>query len=238
MRVGSVGKQTALHTDLNKREPNAMKQIDKDLLQRCRKLSTSALSDVLGRMGFKSVTLDSAIKPVVPNVKIVGPAFTVHCYAGATHACEMAVEKVGAGEVLVIDGEGYTEAVLWGGIFSKAAQMRGAAGTVVDGAARDVDDIRTLGYPVFARSMTPRAGTIDSLGTVGGVISCGGVVVRPGDWVVGDDVGIVIVPQEKVTEAVSLAEAVEKKEAHILSLLDAGISFSEAVRQAVEAAEQ
>ena len=208
-----------------------MNHIDNDLLERCQKLPTSALSDVLGRMGFKSATMDSAIKPVVPNVKIVGPAFTVHCYAGATHAVEMAVDKVAAGEVLVINGEGYTEAVLWGGIFSKAAQMRGAAGTVVDGAARDVDDIRMLGYPVFARSMTPRAGTGDPLGTIGSVVSCGGVLVRPGDWVVGDDVGIVVIPQEKLSEAVSLAEAVEEKEARMLALLDAGFSFQEAGRQ-------
>lgn len=175
-------------------------------------MSTATISDALFRMGHKDRTMRSRIKPIEPTMRLAGPAFTAQAYPGGTHACGKALDAIKAGQVLVIDGQAYLEAVLWGEIFSIMAQARGVLGTIVDGAVRDINDIIRLDYPVFAAGVTPAAGTGDKLGKVDIPIQCGGVVVNPGDWVFGDLLGVVVVPPDILVETCDWCRQVLEKE--------------------------
>ena len=163
-------------------------------------LSTAIISDAMFRMGHKDRTMRARIKPIDDAMRIAGPACTAQAYPGATYASSLAVEAALPGEVIVIDAQSFLEAVMWGEIYSLMAVERGIAGTVVDGAVRDIDDVRKLGYPLFAAGVHPGAGTGDKLGKVNVPIQCGGIVVRPGDLVFGDLLGVVVVPPEELLE--------------------------------------
>ena len=187
-----------------------------ELRERFRRVNTSMLSDALFRLGTKRGPMDAGIKPVIPNVTMVGPAFTVKTYPGATHGSDLALQHAGAGDVIVIDGEGFAWSVLWGGIYSARATAKGIAGTVIDGAVRDIDHVRQLGYPLFARHVCPRSGTFDRQAEMQIPVSCGGTVVCPGDLVVGDDTGVVVVPRDRLGEVLVEAEKIRAKEHEIL----------------------
>lgn len=182
-------------------------------------LSTAIISDALFRMGHKDRTMAARIKPIDPAMRVAGPAFTAKAYPGGTHACDEALAACEKGDVLVIDGGGYLDAVLWGEIFSHMAAVKGVLGVVIDGAVRDVDGIVELGFPVFAAGITPAAGTGDRLGEVGIPVSCGGVVVNPGDWVYGDRLGVVVVPEPKLVETRQHCEELLLKERELLAKL-------------------
>ena len=164
-----------------------------------------------------------------PAMRLAGPAYTVRCYPGATWALEKALDLAPPGSVLVVDGGGVTDVILMGGLMSTRAQARGLAGAVVDGAVRDVDDIVALGFPVFSRGVCPRAGTFAEIGEWATTICCGRVPVRPGDWVVGDSSGLVVVPAERLSEVREKTEAIHRREAALTPLLLAGKSFAEAL---------
>jgi 4-hydroxy-4-methyl-2-oxoglutarate aldolase len=183
--------------------------------------STAAVSDALFRMGHKDRTMRSRIKPVHPDMRLCGPALTVKAYPGGTHACSLALKAVQPGEVIVIDGGGFTDAILWGEIFSHMAAVAGCAGAVIDGAVRDIDGVVELGFPLFAAAIMPAAGTGDKLGEIRIPISCAGVVVNPGDWVFGDKLGVVAVPPAMLEETCTQARALVEKEQRTLADLRA-----------------
>lgn len=186
-------------------------------------------SDALRRMGHSFQTLDGAIRPVFTPVRLYGEAFPVRCYAGATWALEQAIEEAPEGSVLVVDGGGFTGSVLMGGLMSLRARMRRLAGAVIDGAVRDVQELRQAGWPVFARATTPNAGTHDQQGAWNLSVTCGNVVVHPKDWIVADEDGVVVVPSSLWSEAKQQATAIEKREAEIEKFLREGLSLAEAV---------
>lgn len=184
-------------------------------------LSTAVISDAMFRMGHKDRTMRSRIKPIDPEMRVAGPAFTVQAYPGGTHACSMALEAVRPGQVLVIDGQGFLEAVLWGEIFSLMAMTRGVKGAVIDGAVRDIAEVKRLGFPLFAAGVHPAAGTGDRLGKIDVPIQCGGIVVRPGDFVFGDLLGVVVVPPDELQEVYKECQQILEKEARVKAELRA-----------------
>ena len=113
-------------------------------------MSTATISDAMFRLGHKNRTMDHRIKPVSDSSRVCGPACTAHAYPGATHASGLALEAAQPGDVIVIDAQGFLGAVMWGEIFSLMAVAKGVAGTVIDGAVRDIAEVRELGYPLFA----------------------------------------------------------------------------------------
>ena len=187
-------------------------------------MSTATLSDAMFRMGHKDRTMRARIKPIDPSMRVAGQAATVQCYPGGTYACSLGVKAAEPGQVLVIDGGGYSEAVLWGEIFSRMAMVKGVRGTIVDGAVRDVNGVKELGYPLFAAAIHPGAGTGDKLGEVGITIQCGGVVVRPDDYVFGDVLGVVVVPHGQLLEVHERSRGVLEKEAKLIADLDARLA--------------
>jgi len=209
--------------------------ISEDLFSRLAKVRTAPLSDVMRRMGRDPNTMHSSMKPVWQGAEVCGPAFTVRTYPGATHGCDLALGQAKPGEVIVLAGGGHTEAILWGEIYSACAKQLGLGGTVIDGATRDVQGIREVGYPVFARAVTPRGGTADNQQSEAGVpVSCAGVLVRPGDAVRGDEMGVVVVPAEVADEVITRAEALQRREERLLELLRSGTPLREASRICAE----
>ena len=129
----------------------------KALIESYRHFPAAVLSDAMGRTNC----MDSGIKTLVPNLRICGPAFTAQCYPGDNLMCHYGLHLAQAGDVLVIDGAGYNEGALWGGLLSLSASQQNLGGTVIEGAARDVEDLKEIDYdnlygPVVDKRLFPK----------------------------------------------------------------------------------
>jgi 3-hexulose-6-phosphate synthase / 6-phospho-3-hexuloisomerase len=165
------------------------------------KVSTPNISDALQRQG--------ALHGLAPHLKtattkMAGPAITVVTRDGDWAKPVEAIDRAAAGDVIVVEAGGGTTAI-WGELASWSAHGRGVAGVVIDGAARDIDAILELGFPVFSRSVSPNAGEPKGHGEIGVEVMVGGQRVRPGDWIVGDASGLVVVPRERAAEVANRA---------------------------------
>jgi len=199
-----------------------------ELIQRLEKVDTCAVSDALDHLGLKGAVI--GIKPVWQCPRIVGRAVTVKIVpAGLTkpehHLATPAVEASEPGDIIVVDNAGRVDVSSWGDILSNAAQVKGIRGVIIDGACRDVDGSREIGFPVYARAgvpVTARNRIIqESFNTL---IQCGGVQVRPGDLVIADGSGICFVPDERAEEVVEAAERIVAREAEMVQAVRNGKS--------------
>jgi 4-hydroxy-4-methyl-2-oxoglutarate aldolase len=169
--------------------------------------------------------MSAEIRPILTDCHICGPAVTVSVAAGSLDGVIRAMEGVQEGDVLVIDAAGYIGAAAFGGMLALLAQQRGLAGTVVDGAIRDVAEQRRARYPVFCRGVTPAGPPHRSAGDrINDAIQCGGVPVSPGDLIVGDDDGIVVVPQKSLEEVLERSGELLAREAQWIELIRNGQS--------------
>jgi 4-hydroxy-4-methyl-2-oxoglutarate aldolase len=181
------------------------------LVERLMGIDVSALSDADKTLPV----LDPAVRAMIPDVRMAGPAFTV--LAEDDHLPVMtALEEASPGDVLVIATSGGSRAV-FGELFATEAQRRGLAGIVADGLCRDLRGLRRIGLPVFARGTTPRSGTTVSRAALGATIACGGVPVSPGDIVFGDDDGVLIATADRIEAALDQAERIARSERAILA---------------------
>ncbi len=185
------------------------------------KVSTPNLSDAMHRCG----ELPGVI-PILAGAKMVGPAFTVRTYPGDWAKPVEAIEHAEPGDVIVIDAGGAGPAV-WGELASEGALQRKIAGVVIDGAIRDVDSIRKIGFAGFAKIVTPTAGEPKGFGETGVTIKVFGVPVSPGDWIVGDDNGVVVVPRARAVEVANRAMDVLEKENRLRAEIRRGRTLSE-----------
>ena len=181
-------------------------------------LSTGLLSDALG----KSWAMDHGMQCHSAAAAMAGPAFTARVHAADILMVGKAVGECPPGSVLVIDGRGHRDTALWGGIITIAARLKGLAGVVIDGAIRDRADIASDAFPVFARAVVPNAGGAEYAGDLGGTVQCGGLPVRPGDWVVGDADGVVAVPRARLEGALAAAERLLEVERRITAAVMRG----------------
>jgi regulator of RNase E activity RraA len=168
-----------------------------------RELPATVVSDCLGRSG----AMDGRIRRLAGE-RLVGPAFTVRTTAGDSAVTHRALRDAPPGHVLVLSAEGGLERAVWGAVLTEAALERGLIGAVIDGVIRDLAQIRALGFPVFARGSCAAGPHKGGTGTHGQVVSCGGVAVAPGDLVLGDLDGVVVVPADRI-ESVA-CDAVER----------------------------
>ena len=159
------------------------------------------LADVAGRRG----ALDGRIAALSPSMKLAGPAFTVEVRAGDNLMIHAAMAMAKPGDVLVVDGKGDTTCALMGAIMVNACKALGLAGIVLDAAARDTEELRELGFPVFCVGTNPNGPTKSVPGRINWPVSAGGVTVHPGDLVVGDADGVVVVEREKAASLLPLA---------------------------------
>lgn len=188
--------------------------MDDDLRERFEAVDPALLADAAD-----AAVMDAGVEAVGPT-GAVGPAVTVRTARGDNRAVHEALTRASAGDVLVVDAGGHAEAAVWGGLLSQSAVAHDVAGVVVDGAVRDVEEIRALDFPVFARDTTPRGCSKRAPGELEVPVSCGGVVVEPGDVVVGDADGVAVVDAEATESAVAAAAEKADREAD----LDAAVS--------------
>jgi 3-hexulose-6-phosphate synthase/6-phospho-3-hexuloisomerase len=188
------------------------------------KVSTPNISDAMQRRGEMR-----GIRPVTPGAKMAGRAFTVRTYPGDWAKPVEAIDQAPPGSVIVIDASGGEKAV-WGELATWSCVVKGIKGVVIDGAIRDVDEIRALGFPAFARHVSPTAGDPKGFGELNVEVTCGGVKVRPGDWVVGDDNGVVVVPSELAVEVANRALDVLEKENRVREEIRRGSTLSQVLR--------
>ena len=182
-----------------------------DLIERLLGIDVSALSDADKTLPV----VDHAVRAMIPEVRMAGPAFTV--VAEDDHLPVMAaLAEAAPGHVLVIASNGGPRAV-FGELFATEARRRGLAGIVADGFCRDLQGLRRIGLPVFARGTTPRSGTTVSRAALGATIACGGVEVSQGDIVFGDDDGLLIATVERIAAALETAELIGRSERAILA---------------------
>ena len=196
-------------------------ELTKETMEILEKLPTGNVADNNNTVPGQGV-MDSGIKPLDPSCHMVGRAVTVRCFPSDNLALHQGIYAAEPGDVLILDCHGYTEAGHFGDIMALACQMRGIAGVVIDGSCRDAQDIIKLGLPVFVRGQNPSGTVKKSLGEVNVPVTCGGVRVNPGDIVLGDCDGVVVVPREVEDQVFAAAKAKFEKEEHIVELLKEG----------------
>lgn len=166
-------------------------------------LPTANIADAMHRLG----AMDARIKPVWEGAALVGAAYTVWTRPGDNAGIHEALKHIEPGDVLVISGGGDESRALIGELIGGRAKGRGAAGFVIDGAVRDAPGLAEYAMPVFARAITPAGPYTDGPFVVGAAAAVGGVVVNPGDVVVGDADGVVVIPLAMADQVAELAQA-------------------------------
>lgn len=177
-----------------------------------RAIPPAVASDCLNR----TQAMSAVIKPVSTGITLCGQARTVTAMAGDCGSiCEL-IGTAAAGEIIVVDAGGVDDTAVWGGIMTAEAAYRKLGGAVVFGAIRDVEDVRQLRFNMFCKAVVPRGPHHGFGGIIDGAISMAGAVVRPGDIVLGNDDGVVIVPLERAQEILAAAqEHITKEKAWI-----------------------
>ena len=159
----------------------------------------------------------SFLRPLTTDTRFVGPALTVRLEPGNQVDCLDALAVAQDGDVVVVDAAGETETSIWGGLMSGLCKMKGVTGAVVDGAIRDTDETRDLGFFIFSKAIVPRSTHSPYSGRMEPIeinvpIQCAGVLVRPGDIVLADEIGVVVVPLENAAQVLQAARAQADKE--------------------------
>ncbi|WCI08187.1 methyltransferase [Arthrobacter sp. OVS8] len=175
-----------------------------DVIDRLAKLPAANIGDAMDRLGVA----DSAIQAIWPGARLAGPAFTVWTRPGDNQGIHRALELARPGDVIVVCGGGDESRALLGELIGERAINLGLAGFALDGAARDAEALGEIGMPVFARAITPAGPYKNGPSRLGTPISFGGVPVLPGDIIIGDSDGIVVVPREQAAIVADAAEAV------------------------------
>ncbi len=201
--------------------PQATESPDDAIRRLLVQVSAPNVSDAMHRKGAMT-----GLVSICGPVRMVGRAVTVRTLAGDWAKPVEAIDAAGEGDVIVISSDGGTHVAPWGELATLSCRNRGIAGVVIDGAVRDVDDIRTIGLPVFARAAVPNAGEPKGHGEMNTEIVCCGQEVRPGDWIVADESGVVVVPRERAYEIAHRAVEVKKTEERIREEIRRGQTLS------------
>jgi len=210
----AIREKKVIRTELFKRAKG------EEIPQIFKKVSTPNISDAMHRSG----ELEGLIM-VTPNVKLIGPALTVRTYPGDWAKPVEAIDKAEKGQVLVIDVGGVGPAV-WGELATHSAIQKGLGGVVIDGAIRDVPEIVKLKFPAYAKMITPTCGEPKGFGEIGVPIRIGKVKVFTGDWIVGDEDGVVVIPKDKAVEIANRAMDVLERENRIREEIKEGGTLS------------
>lgn len=197
------------------------KSLDDDIFELFMQVSTPNISDAMHRKGVMQ-----GIKPLFENIKLVGKAVTVQTFEGDWAKPVEATDVAKPGEVIVVYA-GSKDIAPWGELASWSCKQKGIAGFVIDGAVRDVDEIRRIRFPVFTRYIVPNAGEPKGFGEINTEITCGGQEVNPGDWIIGDDNGVVVVPKERAYEIARRAMEVWKNEERVREEIKRGKTLSQ-----------
>jgi len=196
--MGKVGNRIRLTIE---RPPRA-------LVESFRDAAPPDLADAMNKSG----AMRELFAVYAPMRRMVGPALTVKVPTGDALMIRKAMTIAQPGDVIVIDGRGTISRSLWGGNRSKTVAARGIEGVVIDGGTRDIDETRDVGLPLFARAICPMASASAGPGEINYPVACGGVVVNPGDIVVGDAEGIVVIPRADAADVHAAWQKIVERE--------------------------
>ncbi|MFO1404487.1 MAG: hypothetical protein U1E96_07880 [Azonexus sp.] len=186
---------------------------------------TCAISDCMGR--FNAMTSD--MRPLFDGIRFVGTAVTVKTLAADLAAAFKAIDVCQPGDIVVIDSHGSVNTAFWGENMTMSALNRGVVAAVIDGACRDVEEIRKIRFPVICKGIVPNVGAIAGYGDVNVSIQCAGVVVSPGDIVVADGNGVVVVPMAEAAVVLQKAQRLLETEHLLQEKIKAGATIGELV---------
>lgn len=199
------------------------------LVERFKKLDTTCVSDAMDKLGVECCAY--GVKPIASGEKICGRAFTVHyvpCGAVKGTVGDF-LDDVEPGQIVVIDNAGRDNCTVWGDIMAKVAHKKGIGGTVIDGVCRDIPAVLAIGYPIFSKGYYMRTGKdrvyVDAVNVP---VTLSDIQVLPGDIVLGDDSGVLVVPASLAEKVAEIAENIDAKERQILALVDQGYGLKEA----------
>ncbi len=195
-----------------------------ELIEALKKVSSSNVSDAMHRGGAMK-----GIHTVIPGIRMAGKALTVKTMNGDWAKAVEAIDLAEEGDILVIDANSGNIAI-WGELATWSAFMRKLGGVVIDGAVRDVDDLKEIRFPVFARYEVPDAGDPKGFGEIGCEVVCGGLKVNKGDYIIGDDSGVVVIPQEEAQEIINRSLDVKEKENRIREEIKRGSTLSKVLK--------
>ena len=190
-----------------KKTINPRPNVDENLIKPFRDMEdVLSMSCIVGDIMERDNVMRHDMKPKAADKKIIGPAITVKLTAGDIVDCLEVFEIAKPGDVIVIDAFGEIETSIWGGLMSGLAKNAGVVGAVIDGSCRDTDEARMLNFPITAKVSGPRAAHTAYSGRKDPIeinvpISCGGIIVNPGDLVVADEIGVAVVPYNQLAEA-------------------------------------
>lgn len=209
-------------------------RVKDEVIGQLRALNTPTLANALDDQGFPGVM--SGLQAVGPGLRCVGRAVTAREVTGPKGTFPTQdfrvgdiIAAAGAGDVIVIDNGGQPVST-WGGMASYAARLQGIAGLVIDGACRDREEIVEFGFPTFSRHVVPTPGkTRIRVEAIGATIVCGGVRVRPGDVIVADGSGVVVIPAEDAAEVADQATRFAADDRKAMQEMDAGLTFKDAL---------
>ena len=190
-------------TDIRRADPAAVAELGR--------YGVATIHEAQGRSGL----LSPELRPVWPGAKLAGSAVTVHAPPGDNWMIHVAVEQCQDGDVLVLAPISQSVSGYFGELLATALRARGVRGLVIDAGCRDVDELQEMGFPVFSRAISAHGTVKESLGDVNVPIAIGGQVIRPGDVVVADTDGVVIVPRHKAAEVAAASQAREEREQRI-----------------------
>ena len=185
--------------------------IPTETVTRYEKLSVATVHEAQGRVGL----LSPEIRPIKAGLKLVGRAVTVFATPGDNVMIHVAMEQCEPGDVMVVAVNSRSECGYFGDLLATLMQARGIAGLVIDSGVRDLADLRQMGIPVFSRCISAQGTVKETLGDVNVPVVCGGQVINPGDLIIGDDDGVVVVRRHELDSVAQKSEAREKKEATI-----------------------
>ncbi len=185
-----------------------------------RDMPAAIISDEVNRTG----TMHTAIAPLRPGMGFAAQALTVHTMVGDNVTLHYAVTAAWPGCALVVDARGHADTALWGAILTEAAKARGVVALVIDGGVRDAAELRASGMAVYARGIVPNGPHKGFGGSINVPIQCAGVPVNPGDLVVGDDDGVVVIRPDQMDGLLERCKARMAKEKTIMEQIAAGAS--------------
>ena len=189
-----------------------------DVIKQLSQFSAATIHEALGKYG----NLPSAIKSISSTMKVCGPAYTVKTMPGDNMLLHRAYAYAKPGDVIIANCSGFYEAGYWGDLMSLGAKTKGINGLVIDGCVRDANDIEAMGFSVFSRGLCILGTSNHGDGFLNQPILIGDVLINPGDIIIGDRDGVVVVPQNRITEAIEKSAAREAKEENVRRQLREG----------------
>jgi regulator of RNase E activity RraA len=214
----------AVHGKIGFRVRTDVPRPDAELVAKFRTHATSNLADAMGRFHF----MDFGIRPR-SGLPLCGVAVTVDARPADNLMVHKALEVAQPGDIVVVNTNGNTTSAIFGELMCRTAVGASLGGIVVDGAIRDVDGITALKFPAYSRALCAGGCDKDGPGEVNSPISCGGTVVMPGDIIVGDDDGVVVIPREEATDVLELVAALVERERARIAEINDGVLFKDEI---------